>query len=303
MKALDLVTHVAITLLLPPLLLGVIVKVKALVAGRVGAPLLQVYFDVWKLMRKGSVFSATTTWVFKAGPVVSLATVLVALALLPLGSHAAPIAFGGDAILLAYLLALGRFFTIAAALDTGSSFEGMGGAREAAFSALAEPGLFMGLMVLARRAGSASLSAMLGDGLLSTWAQTRGALVLVVASFFVVLLAENSRIPVDDPNTHLELTMVHEVMVLDHGGPAFGMILYASALKLFLFGALVARLLVPISTGNSWGDWGVFVAAMVGIAVAIGVVESVMARLRLLHVPRLLVAASLLSVFGIILAR
>jgi formate hydrogenlyase subunit 4 len=118
-----------------------------------------------------------------------------------------------------------------------------------------------------------------------------------------VLLAENSRIPFDDPNTHLELTMIHEVMVLDHSGPAFGMILYAAALKLFLLGALVARLVTPITTGNPWLDWLVFIGAMVGLAALVGILESAMARLRLLHLPRLLVAASIISVFAIILAR
>lgn len=304
MSVLNAAVHVAVCLLFPPLLLGLIVKVKAFFAGRVGAPLLQPYFDLARLFRKGSVFSRTTTWVFKAGPVVSLVAVAFAMLLMPLGGHDAPLAFGGDVVLFAYLLGLGRFFTIAAALDTGSAFEGMGAAREATFSALAEPGLFLGLMVLVRKAGVASLTAMLGtEAVQRAWGGTGGALVLVAVSFFVVLLVENSRIPVDDPNTHLELTMIHEVMVLDHSGPGLGAILYGAALKLFVLGALVVGVVCPFSTGNPWADWGVFLAAMAGLAVGVGVVESIMARLRLLHVPRLLVAASILSVFGIILAR
>ncbi len=303
MKLLEAAIHVAIAVLLPPLLLGVIVKVKAFFAGRVGAPVLQVYRDIWKLLRKGSVFSSTTTWIFRAGPVVNLAALLVAVLLMPFGAHRAPLSFAGDAILFAYLLALGRFFTITAALDTGSSFEGMGAAREATFSALAEPALFLGLMVLARKSGSASLTDMLGPRLLQAWADSGGALVLVTVSFLVVLLAENSRIPFDDPNTHLELTMIHEVMVLDHSGPAFAMILYGSALKLFLLGALIVGLLIPASTSNPWMDWVAFIAASSALAALVGVVESSMARFRLLHVPRLLVAASIISVFAIILSR
>jgi formate hydrogenlyase subunit 4 len=124
---------------------------------------------------------------------------------------------------------------------------------------------------------------------------------LVLLSWFVVLLVENCRIPFDDPNTHLELTMIHEVMVLDHSGPAFGMILYGAALKLFVFGALVVRLAVPVASGSVWLDWPIFVAGMLGLAVAVGVVESTMARLRLTHIPILLVAACLLSAFGVIL--
>ncbi len=296
------VFHLAVGLLLGPLLLGVIVKVKAFFAGRVGAPLLQVYRDVWKLLQKASVFSTTTTWVFRAGPVVSVATTFAALLVTPFAGQPAPISFAGDLILFAYLLGLGRFFTIAAALDTGSAFEGMGAAREATFSALAEPGLLLGLVVLARHAGATSLSAMLGEALPSAWALRGGALVLVLVSLFLVLLVENSRIPFDDPNTHLELTMVHEVMVLDHGGPAFGFILYGASLKLLLLSALVARVIAPFSTGGVWGDRAIFVLALLAVAVGVGVVESVMARLRLVHVPRLLVAASILSVFGIVLA-
>lgn len=301
MPVTQLLTHLLFLFLLPPLLLGVIVKTKALFAGRVGAPLLQVYFDLWKLFQKHSVFSTTTTWVFKAGAVISLVTAAMAGLLIPLGYSEAPIAFTGDLVLLAYLLGLGRFFTMSAALDTGSAFEGMGAAREATFSCLAEPALFMGLLVLAKRAGSLSLSTMLGGQAAGHWDVAPAALVLVTVGLFIVALAENSRIPVDDPNTHLELTMIHEVMVLDHSGPAFGMILEGAAIKLFVLGAVVIRTALPIHTGTPWGDWGLFAGGMVCFAVAVGVVESIMARLQLRRVPTLLVAAGLLSGFGIIL--
>src|SRR5262249_1998771 len=148
----------------------------------------------------------------------------------PLGGARGPLSFPGDMIFLAYLLALGRFFTTAAALDTGSAFEGMGAAREVTFACLAEPAFFLGLLVLARLSGSLELSGMLGGSLTAHWLTHGASLALVLFSWFIVLLAENSRIPFDDPNTHLELTMIHEVMVLDHSGPAFGMILYGAAL-------------------------------------------------------------------------
>jgi formate hydrogenlyase subunit 4 len=298
---LHLALHVAIVLALPPLLFGVINKVKALFAGRVGPPLLQAYYDLGKLMRKGFVVSRTTTWVFLAGPVVGLVTTLFAAMLVPLGSHDAPIGFDGDFIFFAYALGLGRFFTIAAALDTGSAFEGMGGAREATFSCLAEPALFFGLLVLARASGSYSLSDMLGPAVADTWATAGAALAAVLVSWFVVLLAENSRIPFDDPNTHLELTMVHEVMVLDHGGPAFGLILYGAAMKLLVFGALVLGVAAPFRGLGPWLSWGGFVGGALLLAVAVGVVESMMARLRLQQVPSLLVAACLMSGFGALL--
>ena len=302
MRFIHIGIHLVLVLALPPLLLGVINKTKALFAGRVGPPLLQPYHDLRKLLAKGTVLSRTTTWVFLAGPAVGLVTTLLAGLLIPLGGHPAPIAFEGDFVLLAYVLGLGRFFTMAAALDTGSAFEGMGSAREATFSCLAEPALFFGLLVLARASGSFSLSGMLGPAIAATWASATPALAAVLLSWFVVLLAENSRIPFDDPNTHLELTMIHEVMVLDHGGPPLALILYSAAMKLFVFGAVVIGVATPMVGGlDPWMAWGVFVAASLALAIVIGVVESVMARLRLPQVPNLLVAASLMSAFGAIL--
>ena len=293
--------HLALVFVLPPLSLGVINKTKALFAGRVGPPLLQPYYDLAKLFRKGTVLSRTTTWVFLAGPAVGLVTTILAALLIPLGGHAAPLAFDGDFVLFAYALGLGRFFTIAAALDTGSAFEGMGGAREATFSCLAEPALFFGFLVLARASGSYSLSGMLGPAVATTWSTAGAALAAIVVSWFVVLLAENSRIPFDDPNTHLELTMVHEVMVLDHSGPPLGVILYGAAMKLFVFGAIVVGVAAPTGRMDPWAAWGVFVAAILLLAVTVGVVESIMARLRLKQVPSLLVAACLISAFGAVL--
>lgn len=293
--------HVLVALALPPLLVGVITKTKALFAGRVGPPVWQPYYDLIKLFQKGSVLSTTTTWVFRAGPVVGLVTAAMAALLVPLVDHSAPLSFTGDLILLAYLLGLGRFFTASAALDTGSAFEGMGAAREVTFACLAEPAFFLGLVVLAKLSGSLELASMLSSSLASYWPTAGASLALVLLSWFIVLLAENSRIPFDDPNTHLELTMIHEVMVLDHSGPALGMILYGAALKLFVFGALIVRLAVPLTTGFALLDWPIVVAAMLAVTVLIGVVESTMARLRLTQVPVLLVAACLLSAFGVIL--
>jgi formate hydrogenlyase subunit 4 len=293
--------HVILALGLPPLLLGVIAKTKAAFAGRAGPPLLQWYYDLIKLFQKGSVLSTTTTWIFRAGPVVGLVTSAIALLFIPLAGASAPISFAGDFILLAYLLGLGRFFTASAALDTGSAFEGMGAAREVTFACLAEPAFFLGMLVLAKLSGSLQLADMLGGSLAARWSTAGAPLALVLLSWFIILLAENSRVPVDDPNTHLELTMIHEVMVLDHSGPAFGMILYGAALKLFAFGALLVRLVLPLSTASPWLEWPIFLGGIIAVAITIGVVESIMARLRMTHVPVLLVAACLLSGFGVIL--
>jgi len=289
-----------LALLLAPLLPGVINRTKAFFAGRQGPPVLQLYFDLWKLAQKGAVYSRTTTWVFRAGPVVGLAAVLAALFLTPFGKSAAPCAFGGDLILFAYLLGLMRFMTVIAALDTGSSFEGMGASREVFFSMLAEPAFMIGLVAVARATGSMSLSGMLANISAETWLKVGPALVLTAAAWMVVLLAENARIPVDDPNTHLELTMIHEVMVLDHGGPDFAAIMYGSALKLWVLGALLVGLL-PVHTGLFWKDGLAFLCGMFLLAVGIGVIESVMARLRMARVPQLLIGAMALAALAMMM--
>jgi formate hydrogenlyase subunit 4 len=300
MTPFGVIAHLAAAIVLPPLLLGVIQRTKARVAGRRGAPLLQPCYDLVKLFRKDRVLSRTTTWVFLAGPAVAVATATLAALLVPFGESTAPLSFQGDLVLYAYLFGLGRFFTIAAALDTGSSFEGMGGAREATFAALAEPALFLALLVLVSLREDLSLSGLLsGPGALWTTAAAPTALACV--GLFIVLLAENSRMPFDDPTTHLELTMIHEVMVLDHGGPLLGAALLGAAQKLFVQGALLVRIIVPQPDGSPIAAWAVFLASMLALGVGIGVVESTMARIRLRQIPMLLIAASLLSAFGIVL--
>ncbi|HET9795746.1 MAG TPA: NADH-quinone oxidoreductase subunit H [Thermoanaerobaculia bacterium] len=291
--------HVGLLLVMPPLLLSVINKTKAWFAGRVGPPLLQPYRDVWKLLRKGAVYSRTTTWLFRAGPIVSLAAVLCAGLVLPLAANASPLGFPGDVVAFAYLLALGRFFTMVAALDTGSSFEGMGASREAAFSALAEPALFLSLAILCVPARSATFSDAFGRLPWTTWGFEHPTFLAAALSLFAVLLAENSRIPVDDPNTHLELTMIHEVMVLDHGGPDLGFILYGSAIKLFVIGALLTHVLLPIPADGGWRGVALLCGGEIGLAGLIGVVESMMARLRLSRVPQFLVGATVLAAVGL----
>jgi formate hydrogenlyase subunit 4 len=302
MSTLASLVHVVLAMLLAPLIPGVINRVKAWFAGRRGPPLFQAYYDLWKLLHKGAVYSTTTTWVFVAGPIVGLACVTTALLIVPLGGVPGLLVFSGDFLLAAYLLGLMRFFTILAALDTGSSFEGMGASREAFYSALAEPALLLGLAAMATQSHSLSLSPMYATVTWSAMTSFAGpALLLVSAALLIVFLAENARIPVDDPNTHLELTMIHEVMVLDHGGPDLAMIQYGAMLKLWVLGTLLVGILVPVRSG--W--WGVDLAAGLGgmmvLAVLVGVIESTVARLRLVRVPQFLVAASVLSILALVL--
>ena len=292
---------VAAALLLAPLLAGLIVRTKAVFAGRRGQPILQLYFDLGKLLGKGATYSRTTTWVFRAGPMVGLAAAAGAVMLVPMGGLPALLRFSGDLVLFAYLLGLLRFFTVIAALDTGSSFEGMGASREVLFAALAEPALLLGLTAVALETQSLSLSGMIGNVTPAAWASQGPALGLVAAAFAVVLLAENARIPVDDPTTHLELTMIHEVMVLDHGGPDLAFVLYGAALKLWLFSALLVGLVVPCRSGEPLRDGLAFLGGMAVLAVLIGVLESTMARLRLVRVPKLLVGATALALLAVVL--
>ena len=302
MSTLASIAHVVLAMLLAPLMPGVINRVKAWFAGRRGPPLLQAYYDLWKLLHKGAVYSKTTTWVFVAGPIVGLACVATALLIVPLGGVPGLLAFSGDFLLAAYLLGLMRFFTILAALDTGSSFEGMGASREAFYSALAEPALLLGLAAMATQSHSLSLSAMYAAVTWNAMTSFAGpALLLVATALLIVFLAENARIPIDDPNTHLELTMIHEVMVLDHSGPDLAMIQYGAMLKLWVLGTLLVGILVPVRSGW-WGvDLAAGIAGMMVLAVLVGVIESTIARLRLVRVPQFLVAASVLSILALVL--
>jgi formate hydrogenlyase subunit 4 len=293
--------HLLVLCVLPPLLLGVINKSKAFFAGRRGPPLLQAYRDIGKLLRKGLVLSETTTWVFRAGPVVGMVAVALAGLLVPFGAFAAPVSFAGDMVLFAYLFALSRFFTTAAALDTGSAFEGMGSAREATFACLSEPALFFVFLALSKQTLSLKLTDMLGASSSAFSAAVMAPLVLVCLGLFIIILAETCRIPVDDPTTHLELTMIHEAMILDHSGPLLGLIEYAASMKLLVLESLFLSLVLPFRSGIAWVDWGLFVAEALALALGIGVVESVMARLRMRRIPYLLTGALLLSGSGFIL--
>jgi len=292
--------HMALLLLAPPLFLGVVQRVKALAAGRTGPPLLQPYYDLARLLRKDAVYSPTTTWLFRAGPIVSLAATLCAGLLVPLQSGSAPLEFPGDIIAFAYLLALARFATLLAAWDTGSSFEEMGASREASFAALAEPALFLGLAIVCIPAGKASFETAWAGLPWKTWGTAHPAMLAAVGALFAYLIAENARIPVDDPATHLELTMIHEVMVLDHSGPDLGFIFYGSAVKMFVVGAVLVHLILPVPAAGGWVGIAILLGGQLLLAISVGGIESSMARLRLPRVPQFLIGASVLAVMGLV---
>jgi formate hydrogenlyase subunit 4 len=307
------ILHPLTALILSPLLPGIINRTKAFFAGRKGQPLLQTYYDLARLFQKTPVYSQTTSWIFRAGPLAGLASAITALLVLPIGGGAAMFNFTGDMIFLIYLLGVMRFFTVLAALDTGSAFEGMGASREVQFSVLAEPALLLSLLAvgeigeIALPAGiqetlpHLSLSGIYTSLSFSAWMHSGTVLLLAASALLIVLLTENSRIPVDDPTTHLELTMIHEVMVLDHSGPDLAMILYGAAIKLWIFSALLAGVLIPVRSGNFLLDGAATLAGIFLLSIGIGVIESSMARLQLLRVPQLLSGAGVLAILALVL--
>jgi len=280
-----------------PLLRGVIKKMKASFQTRQGPPLLQVYYDLGKLLRKEPVRSHTTTWVYLAGPRVYFAAAVAATTLVPIVMAAAPFEAAGGILLLVGTLALGRFALATAALDTGSPFGGMGSSRDMTIAALAEPALMLGFFASALAAGSLNLGALV-RGLLEQGPSFHPSDLLALAGLFIILIAETGRIPVDNPATHLELTMIHEAMVLEYAGPDLALVEWASALKELLYLTLLVDLFVPIgiATTASAGSLLVAVAAWGAkvflFAVAVTLVESTNAKLRLFRVPEL-VAVSL----------
>jgi len=286
--------HVAITLAMPVLMVGLVNRSKAWWAGRRGPPVLQLGWDLLRLLRKEPVFSHTSTALFRAGPWVVLGATLLAAQMAPVLGPMAPLQFGHDFIVFAYTLGLARLFLMLSAMDVGSSFEGMGSAREASFTAFIEPALFLLLGTALVASWQTSFA-----GLVGYWTATPGLAWLAapaLAVLLVLLQAEAARGPVDDPLTHLELTMVHEVMVLDHSGPELAAMQYAAALKMTLVAGLMAALLNPFSLHTQPAlAVAATLAILVAVAVLVGTVESLVARLRLRHVPAYLAAASLLA--------
>ncbi len=287
-----------LTFICAPLLPGIINKVKAFFAGRRGPSVFQLYYDIFKLLRKESVISNTSGGVIFFAPAIILATLAAAALLLPYGASSSPFSFTGDIILFFYLMGCSRVAMIFGAMDTGSSFEGMGSSREAHFSALAEAAVFGVIGFLALGTGRCETDMLTYTGFAGGINVT--SLLLAAAAFFIVLLMENCRVPADDPDTHLELTMIHEAMVLDYGGPELAAVFYAGALKLWLFVSFFVMMLMPAGKW-SFGEYsGVFTAGILISTVLVGCIESCMARYRFLKVPQMLAGAlciALLAVF------
>lgn len=280
---------------------GIIIRTKSMASGRKGPGIMQPMKDIVKLFKKGSVYSVTTSWIFKAAPTIYLSSVLMAMTFLPIGTSKGLFSFNGDFVFFAYILATGKFFSIIAALDTGSSFEGMGASREALFSMLAEPAFFILMGSLGLLSGYSSFESIFQT---MHYGSSISYALAFIATFILLMLAmiENSRMPIDDPKTHLELTMIHEVMILDNSGFDLGLIFQATNFKFIIYGTLIADLFI----GNLPFYYTVplYLVILSVYGILIGIIESFMARYRMTHNAQfilILSSLSLLVMFGVIM--
>ncbi|MCQ2237447.1 MAG: NADH-quinone oxidoreductase subunit H [Bacteroidales bacterium] len=279
---------------------GIVIRTKSIAQGRKGPSVWQPMYDIWKLLHKGSVYSTASSWIFKVAPTLYFASVVVACMVVPVANLGSTIGFAGDFIFFAYVLGFGKFFTIIGALDTASSFEGMGSAREALFSMLVEPAFFILIGSLGLLTGYTSFADIFAqfhfEGEISYAIAAIAAFVLLM-----ICMIENSRMPVDDPKTHLELTMIHEVMVLDNSGVDMAMIHQSTNMKFALYSALIVNLFIG-AVADTWAQIALFFGIEFLCAVMVGIIESFMARYRMTHNAQfilVLTSLALLLYFGI----
>jgi formate hydrogenlyase subunit 4 len=296
-----------VLLAVSPFIVGLIRKVKATLQCRHGASAVQPYYDLFKLFQKEVVVSTHASWIFTATPYILFASTLTASLLVPLFVSKIPLSFVGDIIAVVYLLALGTFFLILAGLDAGSTFGGMGSSREAIVASLTEPAMILSIFAVGLTAGSTNLSTIVHKtALLEGIVTDPPPHLMALAALFIVTLAETGRVPVDNPATHLELTMIHEAMVLEYSGRYLALIEWASALKLLLFLTLLSNVFAPwgIATAPDppWMALGlaVWLVKVSGLAVLVGVIESMFAKLRLFRVTDLLGVAFILSLLALV---
>ena len=308
LQAIILVVAQTIVLLaVSPFIVGLIRKVKARLQVRQGASVFQPYADLVKLFRKQPVVSTTTSWIFTATPYILFASTLAAGLLVPVFASKTPLAFAGNIIALVYLLALGTFFLILAGLDAGSTFGGMGSSREAIVASLTEPAMILSIFAIALTAGSTNLNTIVHKtALLQGIVTDPSPHLMALAALFIVAIAETGRVPVDNPATHLELTMIHEAMILEYSGRYLALVEWAAGLKLVVFLTLIANVFAPwgIATNLEPIALGVglvtYLVKVSALAALIGVIESMFAKLRLFRVTDLLGVAFILALLGLV---
>ncbi|WP_421078008.1 NADH-quinone oxidoreductase subunit H [Methanothermococcus sp. Ax23] len=276
------IIYYILTVSLAPLFPAVIDKVKALSVGKKGPSLFIKYYDLMRFLKKGLVYSKSTSWIFGFAPLIIMVTYLLALLFFPIAGEKPVISFTYDFIVVVYLFALSRFFLLLSSLNTASSFEGMGASREAFISFLAEGSLFMTFILAVKLTGAPSLLGILGSvGAQILWHQAGIFAIMSIIVLFMILIVENARKPIDDPDTHLELTMIHEVMILDNSGPDLGLMEFGTFLKFLFFGGILSRLIFPVDFGIGALNYLVFVVGLFAIAFAVGILESIGVRYKL----------------------
>ena len=300
------VSQVIIIIALAPLLSGFIKKVKAFFQIRKGPSIFQPYYDIAKLLKKDSVVSGNVSWVFHTAPVISFAAILTAGLLVPTFISSLPFSFAGDFIAVIYLFALARFFTALASLDAGSSFGGMGGSREMFVASMVEPGMMLSIFAVAANFGSTSLSfisqtvSSLGIEAISP------SFLLAFVALFIITIAETGRIPVDNPSTHLELTMIHEAMILEYSGKQLAIVELGAMMKQLLIFSLLANIFFPWGIASSAGAAAIvfslilYLLKIVILGSAIAVVETSTAKWRLFRLPELMSISLMLSFLALI---
>jgi len=301
------VAQTTILLAVSPFIVGLIRKVKARLQIRRGASVFQPYADLAKLFRKQPVVSTTTSWIFTATPYIVFASTLAAGLLVPIFVSSTPLNFAGNIIALVYLLALGTFFLMLAGLDAGSAFGGMGSSREAIVASLTEPAMILSIFAIALTKGSTNLSTIVHKtALLEGIATDPSPYLMALAALFIVAIAETGRVPVDNPATHLELTMIHEAMILEYSGRYLALIEWAAGLKLLVFLTLIANVFAPWGIATSLEPaalsigLAIYLVKVSGLAVLFGVIESMFAKLRLFRVTDLLGVAFILALLGLV---
>jgi formate hydrogenlyase subunit 4 len=301
------VAQTIVLLVTAPFVVGLIRKVKARLQLRRGASVFQPYSDLAKLFRKQPVVSTATSWIFTATPYLVFASTLAAGLLVPVVTSRIPLSFAGNIIALVYLLALGTFFLILAGLDAGSAFGGMGSSREAIVAALTEPAMIMSIFAIALTAGSTNLSTIVHKTVLLQGIVTDPAPhVMALAALFIVTIAETGRVPVDNPATHLELTMIHEAMILEYSGRYLALVEWAAGLKLLVFLTLIVNVFAPWGIATSLEPTALGIALIAYLvkvsllAAVIGIIESMFAKLRLFRVTDFLGLAFILALLGMI---
>ena len=298
--------QVLLALAVSPGLVGFVRVIKARLQGRHGPPLLQPYYDLRKLFGKDVIVSQNASWLFRFTPYLLFSTTVVVTFLVPL--LAAPLPFDkvGDLLVVVYLLLLGTFFLALAGLDPGTAFGGMGASREMTIAAIAEPAMALSIFGLALGAGSTNLGRIVEHSLLHPEDAISPGHILGFAALFIITLAETGRLPVDNPETHLELTMIHEAMVLEYSGRYLALIEWAAGLKLLIFFALLANMFFPwgVATELTPAALAISVAAFIAkiafLALIMGILETRLAKLRLFRVPELLALSFVLALLGVI---